>query len=238
MTEKEFQRLEGLACVPTAPDPRGFNDRCQLPFGLTTSAIEASMREFVDFLALINGEVHKRGLVRLESMMMQANFSSLVGEFQSSTIPKHCKTIAKNRYHNGHPDMVPKGHFPDDTVQHSDIGIEVKGSRYRKGWQGHNAEDCFLIVFVYTASRPTDSAKDVAPAPFAFVEVLGAKLEKSDWLFAGRSATSRRTITASVTRSGYDKMNANWIYRDPELARAITIEAASPDEAQSELELP
>jgi hypothetical protein len=44
-------------------------------------------------------------------------------------------------------------------------------------------------------------------------EVLGAALAKSDWVFAGRSKTSRRTPTASVTASGYAKMAANWIYR-------------------------
>ena len=48
--------------------------------------------------------------------------------------------------------------------------------------------------------------------------VCGALLEKSDWLFAGRSETSRRTITASVTRTGYDKMMANWLYKAPALS--------------------
>jgi hypothetical protein len=33
------------------------------------------------------------------------------------------------------------------------------------------------------------------------------------WAFSGRSETSRRTITASVTRTGYEKMEANWLYR-------------------------
>jgi hypothetical protein len=47
--------------------------------------------------------------------------------------------------------------------------------------------------------------------------VVGAELKKSDWLFAGRSETSRRTITASVTASGYEKMLANWIYKEPAL---------------------
>jgi len=32
------------------------------------------------------------------------------------------------------------------------------------------------------------------------------------WKFSGRSATSRRTIAAGVTNSGYEKMMKNWIY--------------------------
>ena len=39
---------------------------------------------------------------------MPANFSSMVGEFMSATIPKYCKTLAKNTYHNGHPDLVAR----------------------------------------------------------------------------------------------------------------------------------
>jgi hypothetical protein len=31
------------------------------------------------------------------------------------------------------------------------------------------------------------------------------------------TATSRRTITASVTQLGYQKMMSNWIYKAPEL---------------------
>ena len=38
--------------------------------------------------------------------------------------------IVKNQYHNGHPDLIPKGKFPEDSVQYSDIGLEVKASRH------------------------------------------------------------------------------------------------------------
>ena len=53
------------------------------------------------------------------------------------------------------------------------------------------------------------------PKPFQFLGVVGERLVKTDWLFAGRSETSRRTITASVTPTGYAKMAANWIYKAP-----------------------
>ncbi len=68
-------------------------------------------------------------------MLMPANFSSIVGEFMNSGIPKHCPTLVKNQYHNGHPDLLPAGMFPDDAAQHAGEGIEVKGSRYLRGWQ-------------------------------------------------------------------------------------------------------
>lgn len=119
-------------------------------------------------------------------------------------------TLVKNKYHNGHPDLVPAGHYDGDSILHGTEGIEVKASRYPKGWQGHNPEDTWLMVFVFSSNTLN---KGEAPVPFRFEKVVGAQLLKSDWKFAGRSATSRRTITATVTAEGCAKMESNWIYR-------------------------
>lgn len=149
-------------------------------------------------------------------MLMQANFSSMVGEFMKSSIPKFCKSLAANRYHNGHPDLIPSGTFPADMVQHADEGIEIKGSRYLTGWQGHNEEDTFLMVFCFDSNRPIDLVEGIAPKPFRFLQVAAGKLVKTDWKFAGRSATSRRTITATVTKEACQRMIANALYFDVE----------------------
>ena len=200
--------------LPVAPDPDGFNPKARIPFGLNTNHVLAAMLEFTEFLRLVDGSLIRKRIPRLEDMLMPANFSSIVGEFMASSIPKYCKTIVKNRYHNGHPDMLPAGKYKDDMAQHAGAdGIEVKGSRYLRGWQGHNAEDAWLMVFMFESSRPADKGKGIPPKPFRFLMVAGALLKKGDWLFAGRTGESRRTITASVTRSGYEKMLANWIYK-------------------------
>ena len=73
------------------------------------------------------------------------------------------------------------------------------------------------MVFVFHSNRPGDAAAGKQPQPFRFGQVLGARLTQADWTFSGRSATSRRTITASVNPSGYRKMQANWIYQAPAL---------------------
>ncbi len=202
------------ACIPHPVTPRGFNPRAAIPYGLTTEAIYSAMVDFVDFLDFINLQLNSRGIVRLERMMMQANFSSLVGEFVKEAIPKYAPTVVKNLYHNGHPDLLPTGLYPGNAAQHVHEGIEVKAFRHVTGWQGHNLENIWLMVFVFDANSAADEAKGSAPKPFRFLQVLGARLEERDWTFSGRSATSRRTITASVNQSGYRKISANWIYRD------------------------
>ncbi len=189
------------------------------------------MTDFIDFLALINGQLHTRAMPRLESLPMPANFSSIVSEYMNVTIPKYCATLAKNRYHNGHPDLIPVGRFPGNAVQYSHEGIEVKASRYRKAWQGHNIEASWLMVFVFDSNRPNDGAKGIDPRPFRFVKVVGAQLEESDWKFSGRTGESRRTITASVQPSGYDKMEANWVYREPGFDKT---QPNAPDEDEME----
>lgn len=175
------------------------------------------MSDFVDFLGFINQQLQRKGIERLEAMLMPANFSSIVGEFMNSSIPKYCAGVVKNTYHNGHPDLLPTGRFPSNAVQHGSEGIEVKGSRYLTGWQGHNPENTWLMVFVFESNRPNDEMKSISLKPFRFLAVYGAQLTKEDWLFSGRSEQSRRTITASVAKSGYQKMLANWIYRDVSL---------------------
>ena len=187
------------------------------PYGLTTEHVRLAMQDFLGFLGVVNGQLHENGMLLLEAVTMPANFSSIVGEFIISSIPRHCVKLVKNLYHNGHPDLIPAGRYEGNSVQHADQGIEVKSSRYASGWQGHNPEDTWLMVFVFDSSRPRDLMTRTggvgdALKPFRFRRVLGARLQESDWNFAGRREGSRRTITASVVPSGYEKMEENWIY--------------------------
>ncbi len=48
------------------------------------------MVAFIDFLGFLNDQIRTRDLPRIEMLMMPANFSSLVGEFIVSSIPKYC----------------------------------------------------------------------------------------------------------------------------------------------------
>ncbi|MEW5828162.1 MAG: hypothetical protein AB1846_04660 [Chloroflexota bacterium] len=205
---------EILACIPRPLNPNGFNANCILPYSLTPEHVKKSMHDFLGFLGFINQQLNTKDMPRLESFLMPANFSSMVGEYMNITIPKYCPTLVKNQYHNGHPDLIPIGVFASNAVQHSSEGIEIKGSRHLAGWQGHNAESVWLMVFVFDSNTPNDGLKKIPPKQFSFQAVYTARLELQDWAFSGRSATSRRTITASVSQNGVQKMKANWVYED------------------------
>ena len=203
-------------CVPERPSLDHFNAGADIPFGVSVANIFHAMVDFTEFLRTVDTELVRKDMARLEDMLMPANFSSMVGEFITSNLPKHCPTIAKNAYHNGHPDLLPACKYPRNAAQHvGSDGIEVKASRYLKGWQGHNPEDVWLMVFVFEGGRPSDAIKANGMVRFRFLAVYGALIEKCDWKFAGRSQTSRRTITATVLPSGFEKMAKNWIYKAP-----------------------
>lgn len=224
--------LELLEPVPVSSS--GINPGCEIPYGVEPRHILQSLADFVDFLGFMNRQLITKAIPRLETFLMPASFSSLVGEFMNVRLPLFCPEVVKNRYHNGHPDLIPAGYYPGDAVQHSTVGIEVKGSRNRSGWQGHNPENVWLMVFVFDANSANDETealrrgKRPLPRPFRFVEVLGAQLEFDDWQFAGRAGESRRTITATVKPSGYTKMAANWIYRDPSIRPLLPRQRARP----------
>jgi len=209
-------RSDLLCCIPEAPSLDHFNSQALIPFGVTVDHVFSAMRDFTDFLQTVNTELVRKGIARLEDSLMPANFSSIVGEFIANSLPRHCSGIVRNTYHNGHPDLLPAGKYPHDAAQHAGTdGIEVKASRYLRGWQGHNAEDVWLMVFVFASGRPADLRAFQEKRPFRFCAVYGAMLAKTDWQFAGRSQTSRRTITATVLPVGFEKMASNWIYRAP-----------------------
>lgn len=207
------------AAMPVPLNENGFNAQARLPHELNIAHIKSAMNDFLSFLGTINGALATGRIEPLEAFLMPANFSSIVGEFMGAAIPKYCPTLVKNRYHNGHPDLIPIGIYADDACLHGQRGIEIKASRRLSGWQGHNAEDVWLMVFVFDSSSPREIIKGTPFKPFCFLKVIGARITKSDWNFSGRSQTSRRTITASVTRTGFKKMEANWLYRNDPSAR-------------------
>jgi hypothetical protein len=196
--------------LPEPPEIDGFNRTAEIPFGITIAHVYAAMQDFIDFLSLIDGQLQATGMTNIENTIMPANFSSLLARMMCARIPKHCPTVVSNRYHNGHPNILPAGKYPGDGAEHAGSdGIEVKASRYLHGWQGHNAEDVWLMVFVFQSGREEPKVKKT-PA-FKFLLVAGALLSREDWLSAGRSEASRRTTTATVTKAGAAKMMENWI---------------------------
>jgi hypothetical protein len=171
------------------------------------------MEAFYDFLHASNSYLTSKGWNRLEETLFAATFSGIVSELIVESVSLQSAALIANQRHNGRPDLLPRGHYPNDEILRGEEGIEVKASRYPSGWQGHNVENGWIMIFQYEVDKETMPVEDRRPT--RFVRVLCAQLEEEDWRFSGRSATSRRTITASILESGYKKLTQKPIYQDP-----------------------
>ena len=196
---------------PTRLDPRYVNQRASLPYGLRVDEVEKAVAETYRLLHGLNDYLVGAGFHLLEELLLGNSLSGIISEFLVKNIARASTTLEANLKVGGHPDLLPKGHYSSNLVLKGDEGIEVKSSIQGGGWQGHNPEDCWLMVFRYVVGEQGDDSK----VPLTFIEILCAKVEKSDWSFSGRKGSSRRTPTASITASGVEKLRRNFLYRVP-----------------------
>jgi hypothetical protein len=196
---------------PTRLDSRYVNRQLALPYGLTVGEVEEAVSETYRLFHGINDYLVGGGFRPLEELLLGNSLSGIISEFLVKNIARASAALEVNLKVGGHPDLLPKGHYSSNLILKGDEGIEVKASIQKGGWQGHNPEDCWLMVFRYTVGEQ-DSGE---VKPLTFVEILGARLTKSDWSFSGRKGASRRTPTASITATGVEKLRGNFVYRLP-----------------------
>jgi len=65
--------------LPEAPEPDGFNPKAKIPFGVTPKHVRLAMNDFVEFISVIDTQLSVKNMDKIENIIMQANFSSLVG---------------------------------------------------------------------------------------------------------------------------------------------------------------
>lgn len=198
-------------------DPDGLNRQLTLPYEMTSEEIALAVQQVYNILHSIDAALRAGDADRLEEFMHPANFSFLLSELVVGGLARYCKGLVKNSHHNGHPDLLPVGVYPGDAILRAEDGVEVKCSRNMAGWQGHNAEDSWILVAVYKLDVTTEPPEDRWPT--FFQRVMIARLEKSDWSFSGRGEGSRRTPTASILKSGTKKLVDGTIYAQPEPLR-------------------
>ena len=87
------------------------------------------------------------------------------------------------------------------------------------GWQGHNAEASWLLIFQYAIDIVTDPVEDRFPTEI--IKVMCAKLELDHWSFSGRNEGSRRTPTASIRKVGTELLHAATVYQRPDYIRNL-----------------
>jgi hypothetical protein len=185
-----------------------------LPYGLTVAEVRRAVEAVYSFFHDINRFLVDRGYDRLEDIMLGNSFAGLLSEMLVREIAQHSAALERNVRIGGYPDLLPVGMYAGSSILRGTEGIEVKSSKQKGGWQGHNPEVGWLMVLRYTVDTETQPIRERNPTQF--VQILAARLEIEDWSFSGRVGPSRRTITASITKSGMHKLRSNPVYQHPD----------------------
>lgn len=211
LTVSRLEEERHILMRPTQLDPRYINRRVILPYGLQVEEVEKAVAETYRLFHGLNDFLQDSGFRRLEELLLGNSLSGIISEFLVKNIARSSDKLEVNMKVGGHPDLLPKGYYSSNLVLKGGEGIEIKSSIQRGGWQGHNPEECWLMVFRYAIGEQADGES----LPLTFIEILCARLDRSDWSFSGRKETSRRTPTASITTSGVEKLRRNFLYRLP-----------------------
>ena len=186
-----------------------FNADATLPYALRLKDFEMAMQDIYDFFYDINKGLIRRGLLRLDDILRPAIMSGLLSDMLTASLSKHSRSLTVNCYHNGHPDLIVNGVYPGNSVKAGEQGVEIKTTRKSSGAvDTHGARNQWMCVFVYEVDCLTEPAKDRAPMTFS--EVYLGKVTLEDFRKNARGELGTRTAT--LHRSGIEKLRKNWIY--------------------------
>jgi hypothetical protein len=187
-----------------------FNQRSQLPFELRLDDFKMAMQDVYDFFFDVNTLLRNKGLDRLDDMLRPAIMSGLISDMLTASLAKHSRSLVENEYFNGHPDLVVRGEYANNSTKAGKKGVEIKTTRKVGGAVDmHGAREQQLCVFVYCVDSKTEPA--TARSPLKFTEVYLGKVRVSDFRNNPRGQLGTRTSTLHA--AGVAKLRTNWIYR-------------------------
>jgi len=191
-------------------DKTAFNSKAVLPFQLRISDFEVAMQDVYDFFDDVNALLSGKGLHRLDDMMRPAALSGMISDMITASLAKFSRALVENRHFNGHPDLIQRGQYPNDSVASGSLGIEIKSTRKAGGAvDTHGARAQWMCVFVYEVDNVTEPAS--ARQPMRFTEVYLGEVEEADFRRNARSDLGTRTAT--LHKDGIAKLRSNWIYK-------------------------
>lgn len=196
-----------------------FNPDAELPYGVSPEEIKTTITEFYDFYGDLNEFLLREDHGRIETVLRANNaLSDFIGNAATEELAQASDELVINQKQDGFPDVLPRTNnnyaAEEYRVHHGDEGIETKCSKSNGGWQAHNNESAWFVVFRYERGDPDTSVEEMAP--IEFTQVLAANLDEDDWSHSGRSDGSRRTITSAIISSGMYKLRSNPVYEDPD----------------------
>lgn len=193
-------------------DVSKFNPNFSYPYSLRQSDFRAAMEDVYDFFGDVNENLTSKGLQRLDDTLRPAALSGVLSDMLTDSLAKHSRALTSNLHHNGHPDLIVKGRYPDDSVKAGTDGVEVKATRKPGGAvDTHGARDQTLCVWVYEVDN--NRKKSVYERePLSFREIYIAQVTIDHFRRNARGELG--TKTATLHAEGLKVFRQGWVYLD------------------------
>lgn len=191
-------------------DKARFNHDLDLPFELRLMDFDSAMQDVYDFFYDVNSHLVGKGLERLDDMLRPAILSGVLSDMVTASLASHSRALTENRFFNGHPDLVVRGFYANNSIKSGERGVEIKTTRKRGGAvDTHGARDQWMCVFVYTVDSETEPAMN--RQPLTFTEVYLGHVTVEDFRRNPRGELGTRTAT--LHREGIAKLRRKWLYK-------------------------
>jgi hypothetical protein len=103
------------------------------------------------FLHDTNKFLINKGLRRLDETLRPANMSGFLSDMLTDSIAKHSRSLTRNLYPNGHPDLIIVGVHPNDAIKSAPDRVEIKTTK-KKGGAVDTAPETKSCAYLSTRS--------------------------------------------------------------------------------------
>lgn len=199
-----------MAVTRNSVDDAKFNHKAKLPYELRVDDFALAMQDIYDFFYDVNSHLVAKGLDRLDDMLRPAIMSGVLSDMLTASLAKHSRALVENQYFNGHPDLIVKGRYPNNSIKAGKDGVEIKTTRKAGGAvDTHGARDQCMCVFVYAIDNEAEPASN--RKPLGFTELYLGKVTVKDFRKNPRGELGTRTATLHA--EGIAKLRQSWVYR-------------------------
>src|SRR5438552_11730926 len=134
------------------PKRECFNLHASLPFQLRLEDFEIAMQDVYDLFYDVNSGLLEKGLERLDDFVRPAIMSGLLSDLLTASLAKHSRALTQNNYFNGHPDLLVKGVYPNDSIKAGTEGVEIKTTKKAEAQSIRTALETSGWLFLFTTS--------------------------------------------------------------------------------------
>lgn len=183
-------------------------DLSWLPYGLDRRVFESTLESMYDFFHLVNSALAQRGMESIENLVQPAAVSTMTSDMAAAAIAKYNNLLVVNGHFNGHPDLIPRGEYPNDSHLAGEHGVEIKSTLHKVS-DCHSPRNGWYCQFQYRTDR---NPIRIEREPLRVRGIYLANVTEDMFRLNGRG--DRGTRTATLHKEGIQYLYQFPVYVD------------------------